>query len=146
MIDLHSHVLAGVDDGVGTLAGSIAILRAAAEDGITRIAATPHVRDDYPTSPETMERGVAELNRVAREAGVPIEVLTGGELDIAYAARLDDATLARFRPCVIIVLRSASRPSTLKLSVGSPARSSRAVTMHKRRASHRRSSRSQASS
>jgi len=96
MIDLHSHVLPGVDDGAGTREGSIAILRAAAEDGITRIAATPHVRDDYPTSPETMERGVDELNRAAREAGVPIEVLTGGELDIEYASRLDDATLARF--------------------------------------------------
>ncbi|HEY8703649.1 MAG TPA: CpsB/CapC family capsule biosynthesis tyrosine phosphatase [Gaiellaceae bacterium] len=96
MIDLHSHVLPGVDDGAGTLAESIGILRAAAEDGITRIAATPHVRADYPTSPNTMERGVDELNRAAREAGVPIEVLAGGELDIEYAARLDDATLARF--------------------------------------------------
>ena len=96
MIDLHSHVLPGVDDGAHTLEESLAILRAAAEDGIIRIAATPHVRADYPTSPDTMERGVDELNRAAREAGVPIEVLAGGELDIEYAARLDDATLARF--------------------------------------------------
>src|SRR5205823_2771328 len=85
MIDLHSHVLPGVDDGARTLEESLAILRAAAEDGIIRIAATPHVRADYPTSPDTMERGVAVLNRAAREAGVPIEVLAGGELDIEYA-------------------------------------------------------------
>jgi protein-tyrosine phosphatase len=96
MIDLHSHVLPGVDDGAGSLAESLAILRAAAEDGIARIAATPHVRADYPTSPDTMERGVDALNRAAREAGIPIEVLAGGELDLEYAARLDDATLARF--------------------------------------------------
>jgi len=66
MIDLHSHVLPGVDDGAGTLDESVAILRAAAEGGITRIAATPHVRADYPTSPDTMERGVDELNRAHR--------------------------------------------------------------------------------
>jgi protein-tyrosine phosphatase len=96
MIDLHSHVLPGVDDGAGSLEQSLAILAAAAEDGITRIAATPHVRDDYPTAPETMERGVAELNRAARDAGVPVEVLTGGELDLEHAARLDDASLARY--------------------------------------------------
>ena len=55
MIDLHSHVLPGIDDGARTLDDSLAILRAAAEDGITRIAATPHVRDDYPTTVEAME-------------------------------------------------------------------------------------------
>ncbi len=96
MIDLHSHVLPGVDDGVRTLDESVALLRAAVEDGITHIAATPHVRDDYPTSPETMERGVDALNEAAREAGIPIEVLRGGELDLEFAAQLDDAALARF--------------------------------------------------
>jgi protein-tyrosine phosphatase len=107
VIDLHSHVLAGVDDGARTLDESLGILRAAAEDGITRIAATPHVRADYPTSPETMEQGVDALNRAAREAGVPIEVLPGGELDLELAAGLDDATLRRFgvggNPAVLLL-------------------------------------------
>jgi protein-tyrosine phosphatase len=107
MIDLHSHVLPGVDDGPRSLEESLDILRAAAEDGITRIAATPHVRADYPTSPETMERGVEALNRAAREAGIPVEVLPGGELDLEYAARLDDGTLARFglggNPAVLLL-------------------------------------------
>ncbi len=107
MIDLHSHVLPGVDDGARSLDESVAILAAAAEDGATQIAATPHVRADYPTQAETMERGVAELNRAARDAGIPIEVLTGGELDLEYAARLDDATLARFglggNPAVVLL-------------------------------------------
>jgi protein-tyrosine phosphatase len=92
VIDLHSHVLAGVDDGPDTLEGSLEILHAAGEDGIERIAATPHVRADYPTAPETMERLVAELNA----ASPGVEVLTGGELDRAVAAELDDETLRRF--------------------------------------------------
>ena len=61
VIDLHSHVLPGVDDGPRTLDESLDILRAAVEDGITRIAATPHVHPRYPTAPETMEAGVAAV-------------------------------------------------------------------------------------
>lgn len=92
MLDLHSHVLHGVDDGPGDVEGSLAILRAARDDGIALIAATPHVRDDHPTRPETMERLVAELNRLQAD----VEVARGGELDLQYLERLDDATLRRF--------------------------------------------------
>jgi protein-tyrosine phosphatase len=96
VIDLHSHVLPGVDDGPPSLGGSLDMLRAAAEDGITRIAATPHVRDDYPTQPSTMERLVDEVNAAARAEGIPVEVLRGGELALEAAAEADDETLRRF--------------------------------------------------
>jgi protein-tyrosine phosphatase len=96
LIDLHSHVLPGVDDGAATLDESLAILRAAASDGIERIAATPHVRDDYPTAPEEMERLVAEVAAAAGADGLDIEVLPGGELALDRIPRLDDETLARF--------------------------------------------------
>lgn len=96
MIDLHTHVLPGIDDGPATMDGSLELLRAAHADGITRMAATPHVRDDYPTPVETMERLVGEVNAAAREARIPVEVLPGGELDLAYMQRLDDETLRRF--------------------------------------------------
>jgi protein-tyrosine phosphatase len=96
VIDLHSHVLPGIDDGVRTLAESLDLLRAAREDGIGRIAATPHVRDDYPTSPEEMERLVRDVNEAARSEEIGVEVLRGGELDLAFAGKLDDDTLRRF--------------------------------------------------
>jgi protein-tyrosine phosphatase len=96
LIDLHSHVLPGVDDGAEDLDGSLDILRAAAEDGIERIAATPHVRDDHPTSPDEMERLVDEVNGAARSEAIPVEVLRGGELDHTFAASLDDDALRRF--------------------------------------------------
>jgi protein-tyrosine phosphatase len=96
VIDLHSHVLPGVDDGASDLAGSLDILRAAAEDGIEQLAATPHVRDDYPTPVATMERLVDEVNAAARAAEIPVEVLRGGELDIAMLDSLDTTELRRF--------------------------------------------------
>ena len=75
---------------------SLELLRAAYDDGIERIAATPHVREDYPTTAREMELRVAEVCGAAREAAIPVEVLTGGELDLAFAARLDDGELRRF--------------------------------------------------
>jgi len=96
VIDLHSHLLPGIDDGVRTIAESLDLLRAAHEDGIARIAATPHVREDYPTTPAEMELRLAEVCGAAREAAIPVEVLPGGELDLEFAARLDDADLRRF--------------------------------------------------
>jgi protein-tyrosine phosphatase len=92
LFDLHSHVLPGIDDGARDLDGSLEILRAAAEDGITRIAATPHVRDDHPTTAAQMESALARVREL--EAGV--EVLPGGELDIGFAQSLDDDELRRF--------------------------------------------------
>jgi protein-tyrosine phosphatase len=94
LIDLHSHVLPGIDDGPPTLDGSLDILRAARADGIAQLAATPHVRYDYPTTPEQMERLVAEVNDAAADIGV--EVLPGGELHLEYAEMLDDDALRRF--------------------------------------------------
>jgi protein-tyrosine phosphatase len=96
VIDLHSHILPGVDDGAVDLAGSLDILRAAAEDGIAKLAATPHVRDDYPTTAATMEQLVDEVSAAARDEGIPVELLRGGELDIAMIDVLDDAELRRF--------------------------------------------------
>jgi protein-tyrosine phosphatase len=96
VIDLHAHVLPGVDDGPASLEESLELLRDAASDGVTRIAATPHVRSDYPTTPETVERLVAEVRAAAREEGIAISLLPGGELDLAYLSELDDATMRRF--------------------------------------------------
>ena len=56
MIDLHTHILPGLDDGVATLAAGVDLARRAAESGVDAIAATPHVREDYPTSVEAMNQ------------------------------------------------------------------------------------------
>ena len=92
MIDLHSHVLPGIDDGAEDLDEAIAICRAAAADGISVLAATPHVRDDYPTPPEVMEAAVRELQAAV---GDLIQVLPGGELDLQELDRPAEE-LARF--------------------------------------------------
>jgi protein-tyrosine phosphatase len=96
VIDLHSHVLPSVDDGVDSLAEARAIVRAAGAEGVTAIAATPHVRDDYPTTPEQMERGVGELQADFAAAGIGVEVLHGGEIALDRLAALSREDLQRF--------------------------------------------------
>ncbi len=96
MLDLHSHILPGLDDGVGSIEEAVALAQSALADGIGTIAATPHVRADYPTTPERMERGVEELRAALAGAGVQIELLCGGEVDIEQMSRLSDGDLRRF--------------------------------------------------
>jgi protein-tyrosine phosphatase len=97
VIDLHSHILPGLDDGAATLEDALAIAEAAVEDGIRTIAATPHVRAaDYPTSAEQMERQLESLRRELREAGIALELLPGGEIALDRLPELGDEELRRF--------------------------------------------------
>jgi protein-tyrosine phosphatase len=96
LIDLHSHILPGLDDGSQTVEDARAMARRAAEDGVTAIAATPHVRSDYPTLPEEMERGVLMLREDFLQQGIGMEVLHGGEIDLGRLGMLDDDDLRRF--------------------------------------------------
>jgi protein-tyrosine phosphatase len=96
VIDLHSHILPGLDDGSRTVEDARALARRAAEDGVTAIAATPHVRSDYPTRPEEMEQGVLRLREDFVEQGIHVEVLHGGEIDLGILGSLGDEDLRRF--------------------------------------------------
>ncbi len=61
MVDLHSHVLAGLDDGARTLADSIEMIRMAAESGTTDLVATPHANPEFRFDPSLAEERLAEL-------------------------------------------------------------------------------------
>ncbi len=96
MLDLHSHILPGVDDGASSLEESLEIARAAVEDGTLGIAATPHVRGDYPTTAERMQAGVAELEAAIRAAGIPLQLYSGAEIALDRLGSLEPDELRRF--------------------------------------------------
>lgn len=93
MIDLHCHILPGLDDGPADLDGSLELARVAVAAGTRTIVATPHIRDDFPFDPALIPGRVAQLNDVLRDEGVDLEVAVGGEVSVSTAADLDDATL-----------------------------------------------------
>jgi len=96
VLDLHSHILPGLDDGVRDLDGAVALARAAAADGIVAIAATPHVRDDYPTTPAAMGAALAAVREAVARAEVPVEILPGGEIALDRLDALSPDDLRAF--------------------------------------------------
>ncbi len=81
MIDIHSHVVFGVDDGAESLEQAVAMCRAAADDGCRAMVATPHVH--HPFWPDQDLRVVRERLAQLREAlGLQIRVLGGAEVRV----------------------------------------------------------------
>lgn len=66
MIDLHCHILPGIDDGPNDLEGSLELARRAVSEGIATVTATPHVNSRFQLLAEELEAlpdRVAEVNR-----------------------------------------------------------------------------------
>src|SRR5258708_5464717 len=74
MVDIHCHVLHGIDDGSPDLATSVEMCKAAKEDGITHIVGTPHCSDEYEFSWDVNQAKRKELQAVI---GVKPELLLG---------------------------------------------------------------------
>ena len=94
MIDLHSHILPGIDDGPADLDAAVALAAAAVEGGVRTIAATPHLRPDHPrVRPTELAGRVGALRDALESAGVDLDVVSGGELDVEYGLAADDRLL-----------------------------------------------------
>jgi protein-tyrosine phosphatase len=81
MIDLHCHILPGLDDGSPTLAESLAMARELVRAGFDTVTATPHVMDKDGMRPtrEEIGRAVRELNTALTDAGIGLTALSGAE-------------------------------------------------------------------
>jgi len=97
MIDLHCHVLPGIDDGPATIERSVGLARAAASSGTRIIVATPHVSWRYPNEADTIARLTAQLNDRLAADGVPLEVRAGAEIALTRAAEIDPDQLMALR-------------------------------------------------
>ncbi len=81
MIDIHAHILPGMDDGPASIEESLEICRMAAADGIKNIVATPHINDDlYNNNRDNILEKVKELNRLTKEEGIDIEIMPGADI------------------------------------------------------------------
>jgi protein-tyrosine phosphatase len=96
MIDLHCHVLPGIDDGPDTIEQSLTLARAAAAAGTRTLLATSHVNWHYPNDADTLAQLTEDLNIRLRAEGVSLQVLPGAEVAMTYALELDSAELLRF--------------------------------------------------
>lgn len=67
MIDIHTHLLHGVDDGSPDLVTSLVMARAAAEEGVTHIVCSPHACNEYPYQAALVEERFAALREKLRD-------------------------------------------------------------------------------
>jgi len=97
VIDLHCHVLPGIDDGPQTIEESLAMMRVAAAAGTRVLVATPHVNRRYDNRARRIEPLVEDLNRRVRDEGLELEVRPGAEVALLGAASIDADELTRLR-------------------------------------------------
>ena len=82
MIDIHSHILYGLDDGAKSLEDSVAMVQMAAEAGTTDIVATPHANLEYKFRPDLIAERIEEIRLAAGSAGPRIHC--GADFHLAY--------------------------------------------------------------
>ena len=87
-IDVHSHLLPGLDDGCPTLEESLRCARALVAEGYTHSFCTPHIWPNLPAGgsgpykPDFIRRKTAELQTELDRAGVPLKLIPGGEINL----------------------------------------------------------------
>jgi len=96
MVDMHSHVLPGIDDGAKTPQDSIILIRKMMELGIKKIIATPHVMIDfYRNTPETIADSLELLRAelIKENIVIPIETAAEHYFDETFEARVNEGRL-----------------------------------------------------
>lgn len=80
-VDIHHHLVWGVDDGARTIEDSRALLKRSAEQGVRVIIATPHVLSGIEPFPyKKFREHFLELKRICKEENIPIKLLPGAEV------------------------------------------------------------------
>jgi protein-tyrosine phosphatase len=95
LIDLHCHILPGLDDGPAELAASVEMGRQADADGIELVCATPHIRHDHDVRIGELAAAVENANREYERQGLGVRLRTGGEVAETVARTLSAEELRR---------------------------------------------------
>lgn len=84
MIDIHTHILPGVDDGLQDIGDALLMAEDAAAQGVTTMVATPHLywAGRQELGALRIRHEVADLNALMQAKGVPIEILPGCEVPL----------------------------------------------------------------
>lgn len=81
MIDLHNHLLPGIDDGAPDLATALALARVAVQDGITHLVCTPHIHPGrYDNTPASIQAAQQLFVAALKDAGIALQVAAAAEV------------------------------------------------------------------
>lgn len=104
LIDLHCHLLPGVDDGSADLDHSLALAEEAVANGVTHAVVTPHhLNGRYVNHRLAVEKGTEEFKKALAEAGIPLTIFAGQEV------RVSDRVLPALRENDLLCLDGSGR-------------------------------------
>ncbi len=112
-VDMHSHLLPGIDDGAPDLATSLQLIRALHEMGYQHLITTPHIYwDYYPNTPEIIKHKLTEVRAAIAAAGIPVQLDAAAEyfLDDHFDAQLAENTLLTLPDRHVLVEMSFMAP------------------------------------
>jgi len=98
-VDVHSHLIPGIDDGAATLDHSIGMIMAFADLGYQRLVTTPHVMlEGYVNTPEIILSGLGKVRQAIQELKIPIEIDAAAEyyFDAGLIEKIENKKLLTF--------------------------------------------------
>lgn len=113
LVDMHSHLLPGIDDGVDSFEESVDIIKGLMNLGYKKFITTPHVMSDfYRNTPEEIRALCAELNSILQKQGIDVEVEAAAEyyLDDHFEDQLKKKNLLSFGNNYVLVETSYLNP------------------------------------
>lgn len=117
-IDIHSHLIPGIDDGSNSIEESLAILRKFVELGYKKIITTPHINSDYyRNTPEIIKSGLETLKQAATDNRINIALEAAAEyyidFDFVQSIRNKAPMLTFGRNCLLVELSFFNPPDNL---------------------------------
>ncbi|MDN5293588.1 MAG: protein-tyrosine phosphatase, partial [Eubacteriales bacterium] len=104
MLDLHSHILPGLDDGPETTSEALLMAKLASDDGIRGMVVTPHImRGVYTNNRDTILSALEAFQRRIRREGIDLDLLPGSEVF------LDHETLDLFARGDLVTINDKGR-------------------------------------
>jgi tyrosine-protein phosphatase YwqE len=106
-VDMHSHLIPGIDDGSKTIEESLDLVRRLAGFGLKKIITTPHIMSEYyRNTPEIIAMGLEDLRKAVKNEGIPIEIDAAAEyyMDEVFLEKIQaDQKLLTFGDDYILV-------------------------------------------
>ncbi len=113
-IDIHNHILPGIDDGAKTVDDSIALIKAFEEFGVTRFIATPHIMHNYyPNTKETISKALSQVQHALISNDlkhISIEAAAEHMIDDNFEHLLETASVMPMRTAYLLVEMSYLQP------------------------------------
>lgn len=111
--DVHSHLIAGIDDGSANLEESTEMVRGLSRLGYRKLITTPHIMTDfYGNTPELIKKGLIELQQAVDQEGIPVIVKAAAEymIDDEFENKLKEGNLMTFGDNYLLIELSTFTP------------------------------------